>query len=92
MLIYLVCYDLGDDRLRDRAANMLLKHGQRVQESVFELWFVSPTKFNQLQTELRALLPHGTNIRWYRLTEAGMAGSGSLDDRPPRRPPVAQIW
>lgn len=91
-MIYLLCYDLNDDRLRDRAAQMLLKHGQRVQESVFELWFLAPAQFNRLQTELRALLPPNTNVRWYRLTDAGMADSGSLDRFPPRKPPVAQIW
>ena len=32
---YVVCYDLSDDRRRDRLAKALLDYGERVQESVF---------------------------------------------------------
>lgn len=32
---YVVCYDIADDRRRDRVASALLDYGQRVQESVF---------------------------------------------------------
>ena len=33
---FLVCYDIADDRRRERLANELLDYGTRVQESVFE--------------------------------------------------------
>lgn len=32
---YVVCYDIADDRRRDRVAAALLDYGPRVQESVF---------------------------------------------------------
>jgi len=32
---YVVCYDIADDRRRDRLAAVLLNFGPRVQESVF---------------------------------------------------------
>ena len=32
---YVVCYDIADDRRRDRVASALLDYGPRVQESVF---------------------------------------------------------
>ena len=32
---YVVCYDIADDRRRDRLASALLDFGARVQESVF---------------------------------------------------------
>ncbi len=32
---YIVCYDIADDRRRDRIASALLDFGARVQESVF---------------------------------------------------------
>jgi CRISPR-associated protein Cas2 len=32
---YLVCYDIADDRRRDRVATALLDFGPRLQESVF---------------------------------------------------------
>lgn len=92
MLIYLLCYDLEDDALRDRAARLLLGYGQRVQRSVYELWFRTPAQFDALQAKLGKLLPKGANLRWYRLTVAGMADSGSLDRQPPKPPPAAVIW
>jgi CRISPR-associated protein Cas2 len=33
---YLVCYDITDDRRRQRISDLLLDYGVRVQESVFE--------------------------------------------------------
>lgn len=32
---FLVCYDIADDRRRDRMAKALLDYGARIQESVF---------------------------------------------------------
>ena len=32
---YVICYDIADDRRRDRVAKALLDYGPRVQESVF---------------------------------------------------------
>lgn len=32
---YVVCYDIADDRRRERVAKVLLDYGARVQESVF---------------------------------------------------------
>jgi len=92
MLCYLFCYDLDDDRLRDRTAKRLLKHGQRVQESVFELWFRTPAQFRQLQIDLRKLLTANNNLRWYRLSDTALGDSGALNANPPRTPPAVQIW
>jgi CRISPR-associated protein Cas2 len=36
-LEYVVCYDLSDDRRRDRMARVLLDYGKRIQESVFAM-------------------------------------------------------
>ena len=33
---YIVCYDIADDRRRQRLGDVLLDFGQRVEESVFE--------------------------------------------------------
>jgi CRISPR-associated protein Cas2 len=32
---YVICYDISDDRRRDRVATALLNYGARIQESVF---------------------------------------------------------
>jgi len=91
MLIYLICYDLEDDRLRDRAAKHLLRHGQRVQESVYEVWLRTPAQFMRFQRELVQILPKSAKLRWYRLTDAGLADSGAADGNTPRKPPAALI-
>jgi CRISPR-associated protein Cas2 len=33
---YVICYDIADDRRRQRLVDVLLDYGQRVEESVFE--------------------------------------------------------
>jgi len=38
MSVYLAAYDVSDTGQRDRVARELLKHGRRIQRSVFELW------------------------------------------------------
>ena len=51
---YLVCFDISDDKLRLRAGKIILGYGDRVQESVFEIFVKNEsarqTIVNQLQT------------------------------------------
>ncbi len=35
-MLYVVCYDISNDRVRERAANTILDFGTRIQESVYE--------------------------------------------------------
>lgn len=35
-MLWVVCYDISDDAVRDRLSNLLLDFGSRIQESVFE--------------------------------------------------------
>ena len=41
---YVICYDIADDKRRKRVADVLDSHGDRIQESVFEI-FVSRARF-----------------------------------------------
>lgn len=36
-MIYLVCFDVSDDKVRNLLVKVLLKYGRRVQYSIFEL-------------------------------------------------------
>ncbi len=47
MHVYLVCFDISDDRARHKVGKLLLHYGSRVQESVFEIMVDDDTK--QLQ-------------------------------------------
>lgn len=35
-MLWVVCYDISDDAMRDRMSDLLLDFGSRIQESVFE--------------------------------------------------------
>ncbi len=48
---YLVCYDIADDRRRQRTSDLLLDYGTRVQESVFEC-LIEPNLAEQMRSRL----------------------------------------
>jgi CRISPR-associated protein Cas2 len=52
---YVVCYDIADDRRRERVAKALLDFGQRIQESVF-VADLDDELAKRMQERLRALL------------------------------------
>jgi CRISPR-associated protein Cas2 len=83
MKSYLICYDIDDDRERNRVAKLLERHGQRVQYSVFELHLRSERKLRELQQGLRDILGDDSDeVRFYRLTANGVAASHSLSGAP----------
>ena len=67
--VYVVCYDVSDDRKRDQIAQILLSDGQRVQYSVFEIALRSPAQLNEVCEKLLPLADEQTRIRLYRLCE-----------------------
>jgi CRISPR-associated protein Cas2 len=68
MEAYLVCFDIGDDGLRRRIGDVLLRYGDRVQRSVFEVSVRNPAELNDLRAALRAIIePDDDDIRLYRL-------------------------
>lgn len=54
--IYLVCFDIENDRIRRKVGNALLVYGQRVQYSVFEICVTRPSQLESLKAELKNLL------------------------------------
>lgn len=82
MAIFLVCYDISDDRERDRVARVLCRHGHRVQESVFELFRMDAVRHQHLRDTLRSLVSDARTIRFYRLGPAGAADSSDLGGTP----------
>lgn len=87
MRLWLVCYDIADDRRRRHVEKTLLDHGQRVNESVFEC-FLDSTAFSSLLDLLTPLVdPHNDSLRCYplcRWCENGMSfqGQGRLPYHP----------
>lgn len=82
MAVFLVCYDISDDRERDRVARVLCRHGHRVQESVFELFRMDATRHRQLRDTLQAIVSDTRSLRFYRIGQAGAADSSDLGGTP----------
>jgi len=73
---YVITYDIGDDKVRLRVAQVLQAHGVRVQESVFEC-LLDPSGLEKLSHRLAGLLEscEGGEVRVYRLCENCLAES-----------------
>ncbi len=82
MTVFLVCYDISDNRERDRVARLLCRHGHRVQESVFELYRMDPVRHQQLREALRSIVSDAQTIRFYRIGQTGAADSSDLAGTP----------
>jgi CRISPR-associated protein Cas2 len=67
MHIYLACFDISDNKNRDKAGKALLAYGERVQKSVFEIALRHPAELETLRETLRPLLAEGDDLRFYRL-------------------------
>lgn len=76
---YLVCFDISDDRVRDRLGRLLLRHGYRVQESVFEIALGSPAQFERLREHMLELLEDEREVRFYRLCRDCRRSSERID-------------
>jgi CRISPR-associated protein Cas2 len=64
----LICYDIPDDRKRDRLAKELQSYGDRVQKSVFEVLCDNQAKYRQLKQKIaRKIDPAVDSVRFYRL-------------------------
>ena len=64
---YVVSYDIVLDRRRNKVAQALTGHGERVQYSVFEC-LLTNSQFERLWAELKELIvPEEDSLRAYRL-------------------------
>lgn len=69
-MLYLITYDIADDRRRDDIATLLSGYGPRVQLSVFECELRTRREAAALRTALRNLIdPVEDQIRIYPLDE-----------------------
>lgn len=64
--LWMVAYDISDDKIRREVRKALTNHGTRVQYSVFEC-FLANKKKHELQTQVTGLIEPGDSIRWYPL-------------------------
>jgi len=70
-MFYLVCFDIVDDRTRQRVVKVLKAYGYRVQKSVFECSKLSEERYLKLKNRLEDLIDlTQDSIRYYPLCKA----------------------
>lgn len=69
MMLYLICYDVVQDRRRSRVSKVLEGYGIRVQKSVFEC-ALNADQYAMVQRRLGQLIePEEDQVRLYPMTE-----------------------
>jgi CRISPR-associated protein Cas2 len=91
MHFYLACFDISDDRVRDRVGKALAEYGERVQRSVFEVAVDSEGELAQLRSRVRDLLEEGDDCRFYCLCKACRARSVDSAGQRVACPPAAVV-
>lgn len=84
--LWIITYDISDDRTRYRIADILKNYGIRVQYSIFECRLTG-TELATLRAGVTGLLDPGDSVRWYPLCRWCRAdicwqGQGSAPDNP----------
>jgi len=64
--LWIIAYDIEDDRIRRRIHSLLEDHGERVQYSVFECWLDESTLL-LLRQRIQEEVDAGDSVRWYPL-------------------------
>jgi CRISPR-associated protein Cas2 len=84
--LFMVCFDIVDDKIRYRVVKILLKYGQRVQKSVFEC-MLNDADYLQMKNSLDKLIEiTQDSIRYYQLCAncekaISVTGLGSFTER-----------
>lgn len=86
-MFYLICYDIVNDRRRDRVSHLLEGYGLRVQKSIFEC-VLNPDQHELLQKRLqtkRYINPQEDQIRFYPMSPRHRQMVVILDLQPQRQ-------
>ncbi len=65
-MLFVIAYDISNDRRREQAGNLLLDYGDRVQYSVYEAE-LTPSELQVLRTGLGAILGPDDRLAFYPL-------------------------
>lgn len=67
-MLYLVCFDIVDDRDRRKVVKIIRAYGYRVQKSVFECPALTERQFLSLRNSLEEIIDNlWDTVRFYRL-------------------------
>lgn len=88
MRLWVIAYDIADDRRRRRLAGVLGKCAARVQESVFEAW-LNGAELRALLADVAAVIePSADAVRAYPLALRHPSRRETLGDQPGAARPV----
>lgn len=81
---WLICYDIEDNKERTRIYKCLLKYGDPIQKSVFEVSFPERKIKEQQEMieQLKSIASEQANIRFYNLTKRSIENSWTLNNDP----------
>lgn len=83
--LWIICYDIRNDKRLRRVARVMEAYGTRVQKSVFECW-VTREQFDQLRAEIaQRALTKEDSVRYYLLCKDCQEASETRGDTPIRR-------
>ncbi|KGY10360.1 CRISPR-associated endonuclease Cas2 [Vibrio sinaloensis] len=91
MKVYLVCFDIENDKKRRRLSKLLLSYGERVQYSVFEITLKSDASLKTLTKQCKRHVEQGDSLRFYALPFNARQASFDIDGEPIARFPQAEI-
>lgn len=91
MKTYLVCFDISDTNTRRKVGNLLLRYGDRVQESVFEIVLRNDAQMTELKSRLLKIATDEPVIHFYAICSACRTQCQRLDDSPLMNLPSAII-
>jgi CRISPR-associated protein Cas2 len=91
MLLYLVTYDIPDDKRRKKVSDLLEGYGVRVQYSVFECVLSKP-KYDELRKRLKKRIKDGEDsVRFYPLSSHTLSQVEIWGEPPVLQPPSSTI-
>ena len=61
---WVVCFDISDDKSRNKVGSLLEEYGVRVQKSVFEIE-ISDNKLQKLISKIECLIDEEDSVRFY---------------------------
>lgn len=90
MLLYLITYDISDDKRRKKVSDLLEGYGVRVQYSVFECVLMK-SKYDELRKRLKKRVKEGDSVRFYPLSAHTLSQVEVWGEPPVLQPPSSTI-
>lgn len=80
-MLHVITYDVSNDDTRAAVAQVLMRYGERVQESVFEC-SLTPAQLEEVQTRIGMMLANqaDSSLRVYRLCADCAAAAAGVGD------------